>query len=476
MLPGCGFRSLRYNFHMSDPGVNKTEELLRERLRLDAELEKRRRLLTVLFLDIAGSTRFYEQRGDVAGVLMVEGVVTLFRPLIEKQGGVFIKTMGDAIMTRFGEAPAAVRCAVEMQRELASRNAALVASDQVRIRIAVNSGYGLVRDNDVFGDFVNVAARIETAAEPGEILISPSTYEQIQKLPEFRIVQKARGVMLKGKSVALDLYSVLWRDEKLPEAAPPAPSREQLVMATGLHLKLPGIDALPPAGGQRPPAPARFCLARVLPDGREIERHQLGCSPAVAGRRTGDIRLPDDPLLAARHASFTAADDGCWIEDLTEAYGAFVRLRAPHELADGDVLLIGQQKLRFVGPEKPGAPAEPASPTGTRILGGVPDHPVSGAYLEKIDGGAQQGERYMLGPQDTVLGRTQGAHQFADDYMSGQHARITASGGKFLLEDLNSTNGTFVYAGRRAFIRAGDTVLLGAQLLKLIDLLAEPAP
>src|SRR5437879_2526070 len=107
---------------MEQPPSKRLEELIRERTRLDAELERHQRLVTILFVDIVGSTRFYDQHGDIAGLVMVQKCLDLMIPVIEEHNGIVVKTIGDAILATFDEPETAVRCAVQMERSLAQRN------------------------------------------------------------------------------------------------------------------------------------------------------------------------------------------------------------------------------------------------------------------------------------------------------------------------------------------------------------------
>lgn len=479
----------------------RLEELIRERARLDAELERHQRLFTILFMDIVGSTRFYDQHGDVAGLVMVQKVLDTLTPLVEQHDGVVVKTIGDAILARFNNAQIAVRCAMAMQRAMASRNVNRAPNDQIHIRVALNLGLGLLKeDGDVFGDVVNVASRIEKATDPDEIAISPSVYEQIQHVPDIAVRKKASGVELRGKAEKLDLYAVIWREGERSGPAPPRPSSEQLALATGLHTGLaelarPSTPRPAPAEPPRPPPsrpsargtatlgkekaekPAavgvRFLLAQVRADGSLGERYPLDRPGMIAGRQQGDIRLPNDPLVAPQHARFTQLGDAVYVEDLGSPQGVFVRLREPHPLKEGDVILLGRQKFRLAAPPAGAPPAETASPKGTRILGagrttGAAAAPVP-PQLIRLDAENQEGDRYPLKDAETLLGRSQGTYTFPDDhYMSGSHARITLEDGQFVLEDRNSTNGTFIRIRKRLLVRDGDTVLIGAQLLRVV--------
>lgn len=194
-----------------DSEITSISRLLRERLQVDAELARHQQLVTVLFVDIVGSTRFYERYGDVAGLTMVQKFLDKLLPLVEQHEGLVVKTLGDAILARFGKAEDAVYCALDMQWSLLEYNGGRPPVEQIHIRVALNSGFALVKDNDVFGDVVNVCSRIESAAQPDDILVSPSVYDQICLTEGIAVRRRAEGVALKGKVEKLDLYEVVWR-------------------------------------------------------------------------------------------------------------------------------------------------------------------------------------------------------------------------------------------------------------------------
>jgi len=298
---------------------DRLEELIRERARLDVELERCKELVTVLFVDIAGSTRFYDEHGDVAGLVMVQKCLDLLIPVIEERGGIVIKTIGDAILARFCDQEAAVRSAIEMQCDLAERNVGRAPADQIHVRVAINLGLALLKGADVFGDVVNVAARIESATDPDEIAISPSVYEKIRHLSDVPVREKATGVELKGKSGKLNLYSVLWKPNEAAGPPPPRPSEEQLLIASGLHI---GLAELARGGGRKrgagtaeapqqtgarsektvvlgtpeaeelPAAGVRFVVASVGPDGSLGQRYLLDHPAWLRGKtRKSNLRM-----------------------------------------------------------------------------------------------------------------------------------------------------------------------------------------
>jgi adenylate cyclase len=138
----------------------------------------RRRLTTLLCADAAGYTRL--MGADEAGTL-----ATLRRhraamaTLIERHDGRIVNTWGDAVIAEFASVVEAVQCAVEMQQELSGHNAGLPEAQRMIFRIGINLGDVMLEGDDVYGDGVNIAARLQELAEPGGILISGPVYEQV---------------------------------------------------------------------------------------------------------------------------------------------------------------------------------------------------------------------------------------------------------------------------------------------------------
>ena len=106
---------------------------------------------------------------------------TLVDPAIASHRGRIVKTTGDGMLVEFASAVDAVRCAVEVQRRMAEQNAASVPQDQrIEFRIGIHVGDIIIDDNDIFGDGVNIAARLEGIAEPGGICMSDDAYRQVR--------------------------------------------------------------------------------------------------------------------------------------------------------------------------------------------------------------------------------------------------------------------------------------------------------
>jgi class 3 adenylate cyclase len=139
-----------------------------------------RKLVAILAADVAGYSRLMgvDEEATLA-TLSAFRVVT--DGLIVQHGGKICGTAGDSVLAAFGSALAAVRCAVDIQNELAEANDALERDRRMYFRIGINVGDVMVKEGDIFGDGVNIAARLEGLAEPGGICISRGIHDHVMK-------------------------------------------------------------------------------------------------------------------------------------------------------------------------------------------------------------------------------------------------------------------------------------------------------
>jgi len=136
-----------------------------------------RRLAAILAADVAGYSRLIG--ADEGGTLQALKAVRaeLLDPTIAAHNGRLVKTTGDGLLLEFASVVDALRCATEVQAGMAERNATEPMEKRIEFRIGINMGDIVVEDGDIFGDGVNVAARLEALAEPGGICVSARVQE-----------------------------------------------------------------------------------------------------------------------------------------------------------------------------------------------------------------------------------------------------------------------------------------------------------
>ena len=139
-----------------------------------------RRLAAVLAADVAGYSRL--MGGDEEGTLarLKACRKTLVDPAIASHRGRIVKTTGDGMLVEFASAVDAARSAVEIQRNMSAQNAEVPQDIRIEFRIGIHVGDIIIDDNDIFGDGVNIAARLEGIAEPGGVCMSDDAYRQIR--------------------------------------------------------------------------------------------------------------------------------------------------------------------------------------------------------------------------------------------------------------------------------------------------------
>jgi adenylate cyclase len=139
-----------------------------------------RRLAAILAVDVAGYSRLMgeDEEGTLAALRAVRR--ELGDPTIAEHRGRIVKTTGDGLLVEFASVVDAVRCAVEVQREMIARNTATPAERRIEFRMGINVGDIIIEDGDIFGDGVNIAARLEALAEPGGICLSAAAHEQVR--------------------------------------------------------------------------------------------------------------------------------------------------------------------------------------------------------------------------------------------------------------------------------------------------------
>jgi class 3 adenylate cyclase len=150
-----------------------------------AEERAQRRLAAILAADVVGYSRLIEQNEAGTLAALKERRRTILVPLVAHHHGRIVKVMGDGVLVEFGSAVNAVACAVELQDRMAEANNGLSEDRKIVLRVGINLGDVIVDGGDLYGDGVNVAARLQSIAAPGDICISGSVYEQVKRKLDF---------------------------------------------------------------------------------------------------------------------------------------------------------------------------------------------------------------------------------------------------------------------------------------------------
>jgi adenylate cyclase len=168
---------------------------------------EQRKLAAIMFTDMVGYSAL-TQRDEALALNLLQEHHDLLRDILPMFQGNEIKSTGDGLLVEFSSALAAVQCAVEIQRILAERNEKKSEDRQITIRIGIHLGDVVMRGDDVLGDGVNIAARIEPLAEPGGVCITRAVFEQIENKVPQSLVQLSKPE-LKNISANVEVYKLV---------------------------------------------------------------------------------------------------------------------------------------------------------------------------------------------------------------------------------------------------------------------------
>ena len=421
--------------------ITKLLELAQADARYLDELESLRQLIVVMFTDIQGSTAYFQEHGDAAGLLMVHSSARTIRQVVEKHGGKVIKTIGDGLMATFTRPIASVNAAIEMQKLLSEVNELRPEHERVAVRVGIHQGTGIVKSDDVFGDVVNVASRVESQAAPGQIVISQALFQQLHG-SRFNIKELGR-FNLKGVACEHCLYQVIWAEAK--PAATPAP---------------------PPSAAESAKRTAPFRIQLINHDGSLGPQHPV-MPQLTIGRSQGDLRFATDANMAALNARVFVQDGQLFVEDLSEgSEKVFVRVVGAHTLQTGDIIIMGEQVFLF---RELAAAMTAVTQLGASLddIHNVLENPV--AEFARVEPDGQTSGEFPIRWVETQFGRSQGSYTFPKDRMMSRiHARVLQRGEDFLLEDAGSRNGTFVNVRNKTPLVDSSAILVGTQLFRAL--------
>ena len=244
--------------------------------------------------------------------------------------------------------------------------------------------------------------------------------------------------------------------EKEPDPEPDPPPKESKPAKAEKPRDPPPASVAAPIAGM---------LIMVNPDGSPGDSFNLSPGENIVGRDSAEELFSRDPYLSPQHAKFEVQGDTAVVTDLDALNGVFYRITEISELEHGDFVRIGQELLRFRVLEDEGVIVA-AAKDGTTAGGSNP----LGAWgrLERISAPGNASQVFMLRGAETNIGRERGDILFrGDGYVSGKHARIFQDSGRFFIEDLKSSNGTFLRVRGSRSLGPGSLILMGQQPFRL---------
>ncbi len=224
------------------------------------------RNIAVLFTDVVGSTTFFKTHGDIRGREMLRTHHHMAMSIVEEYGGSLIKEVGDSVLVYFPDPVEALNAAMKMQQKFLLHNRQSGPEDKIHVRVGLHYGKVIVEEKDIYGDVVNVAAKLTNLAGGDQIFVSHELYESTRDNP---LVQFERIDFWNLKNVpdGLSIYKVIWETAEVP-----APSRRVLMVLVPdpFHPEIRGIvDAADLCRGEKDDPPEDECLSIKRSQGDE---------------------------------------------------------------------------------------------------------------------------------------------------------------------------------------------------------------
>lgn len=217
------------------------------------------------------------------------------------------------------------------------------------------------------------------------------------------------------------------------------------------------------------PAPRTEFLVRLVlmnDTGDDLQTFESRATDTTVGRGEGDVRFPDDPFMSPLHVKLSWEDSKLVARDLGSRNGTWVFLEEPHRLAEGELLLVGSQIMRFRRLGYPG-PYAPEVDATKRMGSLTPSADIASLTQLRADGSAR--DVIQLSPgRDLLIGREKGDWTFPyDPSMSAQHALVRSEDADFVVVDAGSRNGIAIAARGAMPLKDGSRILVGDKLLRI---------
>ena len=274
--------------------------------------------LAILFADVSGSTRLYETVGDVEALATIGRCLTVVGATCEGYGGRVVKTIGDEVMAAFPSADQAAQAAAEMQARISAQPP--VGRVRLAIRVGFHVGPAIEVDGDVFGDSVNVAARMTSLAKGEQVILSGETAGALSPLLRAR-VREIDLMTVKGKDKDIGIFELIWQA-----------SEDDLTALSTRPIRL----------------QARI---RLKHGSRDIELGEVRSSLTLGRDQQNDVVI-DDRMASRMHARIERRRDKFVLIDQS-SNGTYVRIEGEPEiqLRREEMILRGRGRVSFGHPQ-----------------------------------------------------------------------------------------------------------------------------
>jgi class 3 adenylate cyclase/TolB-like protein/Tfp pilus assembly protein PilF len=207
----------------------------------------KRRLTAVLIADVVGYSRLMSVDEEATHVRLAGYMEDLIEPKIAENQGRLIRTSGDGFLVEFNSAVDAVRCGLAIQREIAKRNEALPADRRIQFRVGINTGDVIVDNREIYGNSVNIAARLEGLAEPGGVYVTRSVRDQLHGQPSLSFEDRGER-RVKNFARPIRAYRVRQVEDRVPGLGIIARARTLLRTQLFLHWRAASATSIALAG------------------------------------------------------------------------------------------------------------------------------------------------------------------------------------------------------------------------------------
>jgi adenylate cyclase len=264
--------------------------------------------LTILFADISGSSLMYATRGDAVAFNLTSTCLNLMEEHVGQHGGRVVKRVGDGVMAVFESPEAALRAAEAIQRAVDTPDS-LLRRERIQVRVGISCGPAVLDGDDVYGDVVNVAARLVSHAGSDEIFLSSHAYERLPAdlRSSIRLIDQ---VVLRGRPSLVLVYQYMWK-------------QEDVTVAVGVRTRVPTgtLEAT--------------YESQLLVIGPERPKMRIGRAP------DNDITIDHD-FVSRYHAEISLRGDKFFLTD-SSTNGTYL------QIGDNDILRISREDVNLSG-------------------------------------------------------------------------------------------------------------------------------